>query len=91
MTRSGPGRPATGVVLRQVTEEDLSVFFEQQLDFDANSMAAFTAEDPADRAAFDAHWARILGDSGIALRTIIEVSLWYQQPAQKAQCSRPRS
>lgn len=62
---------AIDVRLRQVVEDDLAVFFEQQLDLAANHMAAFTAEDPADRDAFEAHWARILADDRIAIRTIV--------------------
>jgi len=27
-------------------------------------MAAFTAKDPSDRAAFDAHWKKLMGDAG---------------------------
>ena len=50
------------VLLREVTEADLPVFFEQQLDPAANFMAAFTARDSADQEAFLAHWGRILGD-----------------------------
>ena len=42
-------------MLRCVIEEDLPVFFEQQLDREANFMAAFTARDPADRESFDEH------------------------------------
>lgn len=53
------------VVLRDVTEGDLAIFFEQQLDPAANHMAAFTAKDPADRAAFTAKWTKILGDDSI--------------------------
>jgi RimJ/RimL family protein N-acetyltransferase len=34
-------------------------------------MAAFTAADPPDRRAFDAHWARISADPGIVTRTIL--------------------
>jgi hypothetical protein len=34
-------------------------------------MAAFTAKDPTDRQAFDAHWGKILADKGITLRTIL--------------------
>jgi RimJ/RimL family protein N-acetyltransferase len=34
-------------------------------------MAAFTAKDPSDKEAFTAHWAKIGGDEGITLRTII--------------------
>jgi len=61
-------RPA--VRLREVAESDLPIFFEQQLDPEAIRMAAFTAADPADRAAFDRHWARILADATIVNRTV---------------------
>jgi RimJ/RimL family protein N-acetyltransferase len=57
--------------LRQVTPSDLSIFFEQQLDPEANFMAAFTSKDPTDRVAFDAHWAKVLADEGITIRTIL--------------------
>ncbi len=50
------------VRLRPVVDEDLDVFFEQQLDPEANWMAAFTAEQPDDRNAFAARWTAILGD-----------------------------
>jgi hypothetical protein len=33
------------VILREVTEADLPIFFEHQLDPDANGMAAFPARD----------------------------------------------
>ncbi len=62
---------APHLVLRDVTEDDLPVFFEHQLDADANRMAAFTAKDPADRAAFMAHWARVLGDAGNINKTVL--------------------
>ena len=58
------------VLLRDVTEADLPIFFEQQLDPAANHMAAFTAKDPADRAAFTAKWTKILDDDSITKRTI---------------------
>ena len=61
----------TDVLLRDVTEGDLPIFFEQQRDPAANRMAAFTAEDPADRAAFMAKWAKILGDDSITKQTIL--------------------
>lgn len=57
--------------LRDVEEGDLPVFFEQQLDSAANHMAAFTAKEPGDRAAFTARWSRILGDASITKRTIV--------------------
>lgn len=59
------------VLLRDVTERDLPIFFEQQLDPAANHMAAFTAKDPADREAFAAHWTKILGDDSVTIKTVI--------------------
>jgi len=57
--------------LRPVVDTDLPIFFEQQLDPEANWMAAFTAKDPTDRAAFDIHWAKVLADPGITIRAIV--------------------
>ena len=59
------------IYLRKVHDDDLSVFYGQQLDPQANYMAAFTAEDPTDRHTFDKHWQRILTDKGIVVRTIV--------------------
>lgn len=42
---------AGDAMLREVVPSDLSIFFEQQLDSDANWMAAFAASDPANRGA----------------------------------------
>ena len=60
-----------GVRLRDVTEDDLPAFFGQQLDPEANRMAAFTTEDPADRDAFAAHWARLLAAEDIVKKTVL--------------------
>jgi RimJ/RimL family protein N-acetyltransferase len=60
-----------GVILRDTTEDDLPIFFEQQLDSDANYMAAFTAKDPTDKDAFTARWAKILGDDTKINKTIL--------------------
>ena len=57
--------------LRDVIEDDLPIFFEQQLDSDANYMAAFTAKNPADRDAFTSHWNKILGDDTTTNKTIL--------------------
>jgi len=57
--------------LREVVEDDLPIFFEYQLDKEANYMAAFTAKDPTDREAFMAHWRRILDDESTINRTIL--------------------
>lgn len=59
------------VILRDVNEVDLAIFFDQQLDMTANYMAAFTAKDPADKDAFNAHWEKILDDEKITKKTII--------------------
>lgn len=59
------------VVLRQVVQDDLPVFFSQQMDPDANWMAAFTRRDPTDESAFNDHWAKILNDPAIIIMTIL--------------------
>jgi hypothetical protein len=43
------------LLLRDVVSDDLPIFFEQQLDQEANTMAAFTAKDPTNQEAFMAH------------------------------------
>ena len=58
-------------LLRDVVEEDLPIFFDYQFDPQANYMAAFTAKDPADRAAFLTHWQRILADATTINKTIV--------------------
>jgi RimJ/RimL family protein N-acetyltransferase len=58
------------VVLREVHESDLPVFFRQMKDPEAVRMAAFTPEDPADRDAFDARWKRILASDDVT-RTVL--------------------
>ncbi|GCF06443.1 GNAT family N-acetyltransferase [Dictyobacter arantiisoli] len=60
-----------GIVLRDVTMNDLPIFFDQQLDPEANYMAAFTTKDPADKDAFMAHWTRILSDETSSIQTIL--------------------
>lgn len=62
---------AGDVVLRDVREDDLPIFFEQQLDPTANFMAAFVAKDPTDRDAFMARWTKILSDATITWKTIL--------------------
>jgi RimJ/RimL family protein N-acetyltransferase len=46
------------IELRPVDDDDLDAIFEMMRDREAIAMAAFTAEDPDDRAAFDAWIAR---------------------------------
>ena len=59
------------VTLREVQPADLPFFFEHQRDPVAVRMAAFTAVDPDDRAAFDTHWARIMANESNLNRTIV--------------------
>jgi RimJ/RimL family protein N-acetyltransferase len=59
------------VILRDVIEEDLPKFFKMQLDAEANRMAAFSAKNPADKAAFMAHWTKILADNTTVRRTVL--------------------
>ena len=59
------------MVLRDVMRSDLPICFDQQLDPEANRMAAFTRKDPADRGAFMAHWAKILRDETLTIQTIL--------------------
>ncbi|HEU5045673.1 MAG TPA: GNAT family N-acetyltransferase [Nocardioidaceae bacterium] len=47
------------VALRPVEDADLDALFEQMRDPESVRMAAFTPADPDDRAAFDAHMARV--------------------------------
>jgi RimJ/RimL family protein N-acetyltransferase len=59
------------LLLRDVLPDDLSIFFEQQLDQEANTMAAFTTKDPTDREAFMIHWHKILGIDTCIIKTIL--------------------
>jgi RimJ/RimL family protein N-acetyltransferase len=56
------------VLLRDVTEADLPIFFEHQLDPDATEMAAFPSRD---RDAFMAHWAKIMTDDSVILKSVL--------------------
>ena len=59
------------ILLREVIDADLPIFFEQQLDTQANWMAAFTVKEPANREAFDARWRRIRAEPTVIIRTIV--------------------
>jgi hypothetical protein len=56
------------ILLRDITEADLPIFFDHQLDPDATRMAAFPSRD---REAFMAHWTKILANEMITKQTII--------------------
>jgi RimJ/RimL family protein N-acetyltransferase len=59
------------IQLRPVQDEDLDTFYDQMRDPEAVQMAAFTADDPDDRPAFDAHMARVLSRPDVTMRSII--------------------
>ena len=59
------------LVLRNVVNDDLPLFFEYQLDPEANHMAAFTAKDPTNQEAFMAHWHSILAEETNIIQTIL--------------------
>ncbi len=63
-----PSPSTSNVVLRDVTAGDLPIFFEHQLDPEANQMAALT---PRDRQAFMAHWTKLVADETVAKQTIL--------------------
>lgn len=56
--------------LRPVRDDDLDTIFDQMRDPEAVRMAAFTADDPDDRAEFDAHLHRIRTAPDIDLRAV---------------------
>ncbi len=62
------------VALREVRDSDLAVLYDQSCDPESVRMAAFTPEDPTDRARFAAHWARIREDPAIVARTVVDGS-----------------
>jgi hypothetical protein len=68
MAKHASNDPTHEILLRDVTEDDLPIFFEQQLDPDATKMAAFPARD---RNAFMGHWTKIMSDGTVVLKTIL--------------------
>ncbi len=59
------------VALREVRPTDLDRFFEFERDPVSAYRAAFTAEDPNDRVAFDRLWRKILADPSVRNRTVL--------------------
>ena len=51
------------IALRRVEVSDLDAIYEQMRDPESVRMAAFTAKDPSDRSAFDAHMAKIMAST----------------------------
>jgi RimJ/RimL family protein N-acetyltransferase len=67
----GAPSPIEKVLLRDVIEDDLPIFFEHQLDPEARYMVAFTSRGATDRNTFMMHWLGILADDSITKRTIV--------------------
>ncbi|WHY85901.1 GNAT family N-acetyltransferase [Neobacillus novalis] len=61
----------SNIILRNVIEDDLPIFFMHQQNREANYMAAFTSIDPSDWDSFTTHWNKILTDKDIMKQTII--------------------
>jgi RimJ/RimL family protein N-acetyltransferase len=62
------------LALRPVEVGDLDAIFEQMRDPESVRMAAFTAEDPSDRSAFDAHLAKVMSSAESRNRAILRDS-----------------
>lgn len=59
----------TGIIqLRDVTESDLPVFYEHQLDPEATLMASFPSRS---RDGFMSHWDKLLKDESVLMKTIL--------------------
>jgi GrpB-like predicted nucleotidyltransferase (UPF0157 family)/RimJ/RimL family protein N-acetyltransferase len=67
---SPPGQDAPVVALRPVEDSDLDALFDQMRDPASVLMAAFTAENPGDRDAFDAHMAKVRSSPDITMRAV---------------------
>jgi len=66
--RHASSASTSAVLLRDVSEADLPIFFEHQLDPAATQMSAFPARDWT---AFKAHWTRVLADESVTKKTIL--------------------
>lgn len=58
------------VALRPIEDSDLDALFDHMRDPESVWMAAFTAKDPNDRGAFDAHMARVRTSPDVTLRAV---------------------
>jgi len=59
------------LVLREVVESDIPIFFEHMQDKDQQWLAAFVSSDPADFQAHNEHWDKILASPDTLNRTIV--------------------
>ncbi|MGI4736253.1 MAG: GNAT family N-acetyltransferase [Janthinobacterium lividum] len=61
---------SNAITLTETSVDDLSIFYEFQLDEEANYLAAFTAKDSGDKIAYISKYTRFLTDPTITMRTI---------------------
>ncbi|GGH86644.1 RimJ/RimL family protein N-acetyltransferase [Pullulanibacillus pueri] len=61
----------SNILLRNVIEDDLRIFFNYQQNPEANYMAAFTSKDPSDWDGFISHWNKVLMSENIIKQTIL--------------------
>ncbi|MFG1808769.1 GNAT family N-acetyltransferase [Streptomyces sp. NPDC049040] len=59
------------ISLRDVRDSDLPIFWEHLSDPAAQHVAAVTRPYHYDRARFDIHWARVMSDPGVLIRTVL--------------------
>ncbi len=59
------------LILREVVDDDVLVFYDHLLDAEAVHMAAFTHEDPFDFEAHCAHWKKIRANDTVLIRTLV--------------------
>jgi RimJ/RimL family protein N-acetyltransferase len=59
------------VALRPIDDSDLDALFDQMRDPESVQMAAFTAKDPNDREAFDAHMSKVRASPDNTTRVVI--------------------
>ena len=58
------------ITLTETEKDDLNVFFQFQLDKEANYLAAFTAKDPNDKTAYLEKYTKLLAEPTVNMRTI---------------------
>jgi RimJ/RimL family protein N-acetyltransferase len=63
--------PYPEITLRKTVLPDLECFFLFQLDEEANYLAAFTAKDPTDKAAYLQKYSKLVNDPAINMQTIL--------------------
>ena len=58
------------ITLTQTKQEELNIFFQFQLDKEANHLAAFTSKNPYDKTAYIEKYSKHLADPTINMQTI---------------------